>query len=124
MMSWGLTRQRCAVCASRSGLLLCGGCKVVNYCGTAHQSAHLSKHRGACAAIKMSRETLEREEAALRAHPGDPYGMPADVFNTCVGEFWGVLGTRDYMRARFAAADTLLKVDTVPCLLSSKLSDT
>ncbi len=109
---YGLGPKRCAVCASKSGLLNCGGCKAVTYCGTAHQLAHRSTHRATCTAIKKSREALEREEAALRANPGEPF-MPTDVFNTSVGRFWGILGTRDYMRARFAAADALLKVDTV-----------
>ncbi|OIW23227.1 hypothetical protein CONLIGDRAFT_693786 [Coniochaeta ligniaria NRRL 30616] len=75
------------------------------------RSAHRPKHKVACAAIKKSWETLEREEAALYAHPGD-FMMPADVLNTGVGRFWGIAGTRDYMRARFAAADALLRIDT------------
>ena len=84
---------------------------MVSYCGTAHQLAHRPKHKAACTAIKKSRETLEREEAALQAHRGD-FMMPADIFNTGVGRFWGILGTRDYIRARFAAADALLQIDT------------
>jgi hypothetical protein len=29
---------------------------------------------------------------------------PANAFETHVGRFWGLVGTRDYMRARFALA--------------------
>lgn len=103
--------KSCAVCRSKTSLLLCGSCKVVHYCGPAHQSAHRPKHKSACVSIKKSQEKLEREEAALRAHPGDMI-TPADVFENGVGRFWGILDTRDYMRARFSAADALLKVDT------------
>ena len=107
-----LPSQECPVCASRSGLLRCSGCRVVGYCGTAHQSVHRSEHKTACKAIKKSRENLEREEAALRAQPAD-FMMPADVFTNGVGRFWGIVGTRDYMRARFAAASALLEVESV-----------
>jgi uncharacterized protein YoxC len=44
---------------------------------------------------------MENEEQILRNHPGD-FMMPADPFTNSVGHFWGILDTRDYMRARFA----------------------
>jgi len=37
---------------------------------------------------------------------------PEDVFDTCVGLFWGIQETRDYMRARFALVEALNKVNT------------
>ncbi|RDW57401.1 hypothetical protein BP5796_12851 [Coleophoma crateriformis] len=110
---YDLAPQRCAVCADPVRLLHCSSCKVVSYCGTEHQSANRSKHKSACIAIRKSREVLEQEETALRADPGDGLIMPVDVFNTAVGHFWGILGTRDYMRARFAAVTALLRVHTV-----------
>ena len=109
---------RCPVCSSKSGLRRCSGCQVVSYCGVAHQSAHRPTHKARCTAIKKSREALEREAATLGAHPGD-FMTPADVFNTSVGHFWGISSTRDYMRARFAAADALLRVDTVVAVKSA-----
>ncbi|KAI0517035.1 hypothetical protein F5B22DRAFT_144379 [Xylaria bambusicola] len=107
----------CPVCYSKLKpqtqlLLLCGGCKVVQYCGTAHQKQHRPEHKAACASIVKSREKLEKEEATLRAQPGDIL-MPSDVFETGVGGFWGILGTRAYMRARFAAADALLQINSI-----------
>ncbi|KAI1109829.1 hypothetical protein F5Y14DRAFT_431230 [Nemania sp. NC0429] len=93
-------------------LLLCSGCKAVHYCGADHQKKHRPKHKAVCTSIIKSRAELEREEAALRARPGDLF-TPSNVFETGVGNFWGLLDTRDYMRARFAAADALLQVDTV-----------
>jgi ribonuclease HI len=39
--------------------------------------------------------------------------MPEDVFKTSVGRFWGIPDTRGYMRARFAAADALLRANTI-----------
>jgi ribonuclease HI len=35
------------------------------------------------------------------------------MFITNVGDFWGVPGTRDYMRARFATANALLQIHTI-----------
>ena len=102
----------CPVCFSRSQVLLCDGCKAVSYCSTAHRFTHQPTHKAVCITIKRSREVLEREEADLRAHPGDVM-LPVDVFNTAVGKFWGIYGTRDYMRARFEAVDALLRLDTV-----------
>lgn len=118
-MSWfERTSQRCAVCPVRSGLLRCGGCNVIRYCGPEHQSAHRREHKKACTTINNTQKNLAREEAALREDRHDIL-MPADVFNTGVGKFWGIYGTRDYMRARFAAADALLQVDTVAAVEKS-----
>lgn len=38
--------------------------------------------------------------------------LPANVFETSVGHFWGIVDTRDYMRARFGHLDALLEVKT------------
>ncbi|KAK0741956.1 hypothetical protein B0T21DRAFT_360446 [Apiosordaria backusii] len=108
----GLPPNCCPICDATTGLRACGGCRVISYCGPDHQSSHRSEHKTACNDIKKTREKLEREEASLRANPGDVFLLPADVFNTSVGSFWGILGTRDYMRARNAAAHALLQADT------------
>lgn len=38
--------------------------------------------------------------------------MPANVFETHAGHFWGIHETRPYMRARYALVEALLKVKT------------
>ncbi|KAI1212739.1 uncharacterized protein F4807DRAFT_348150 [Annulohypoxylon truncatum] len=105
----------CPVCypnmRSQTQLLLCSGCKVVLYCGAEHQKKHRPEHKAACTSIVKSRAKLEKEEATLRAHPGDIL-LPGNIFENGVGRFWGIIGTRDYMRARFAAADALLQINT------------
>ncbi|KAK3348714.1 hypothetical protein B0T25DRAFT_228171 [Lasiosphaeria hispida] len=111
LLPCGLAPQSCPVCSSTSQLLFCGGCKVVSYCGKAHQLTDRPNHKAVCITIKKTGEKLDREEAELRAKPADSL-LPADVFNTSAGRFWGILDTRNYMRARFAAADALLKVET------------
>lgn len=103
--------QRCPVCNKLDGLLRCGGCKAISYCGAEHQTNHRGEHKDACKKIKKSLAKLEREEAELRNHPPDMF-FPANVFETCVGRFWGIHETRDYMRARYAAADALLQVES------------
>ncbi|KAI1321701.1 hypothetical protein F5Y16DRAFT_416735 [Xylariaceae sp. FL0255] len=100
----------CPVCYPRlrpqTPLLLCSGCKVVHYCGADHQKEHRPKHKAVCTSIVKTRETLAKEDAALRALASNP-------FANYVGSFWGFTVTRDYMRARFAAANALLRVDSV-----------
>ncbi|OTA58352.1 hypothetical protein K449DRAFT_415824 [Hypoxylon sp. EC38] len=110
------TRSGCPVCYPKlrpqTQLLVCSGCKVVHYCGAEHQKEHRPKHKAACKSIIESRAKLEKEEATLRAHPGDIF-LPANVFENGVGRFWGLIETRDYMNARFAAADDLLQINTI-----------
>ncbi|KAI1146774.1 hypothetical protein F4825DRAFT_439658 [Nemania diffusa] len=100
----------CPVCYPKlrpqTPLLLCSGCKVVHYCSAGHQKEHRPKHKAACTSIIESRKKLEKEEATLRARPGN-------IFENGVGRFWGLTDTRDYMRARCAAADALLQIDTI-----------
>ncbi|KAH8163738.1 hypothetical protein CIB48_g4509 [Xylaria polymorpha] len=72
----------------------------------------MKKHKVACISIVKSLAKLEEEEATLRAHPGDIL-LPSNVFENGVGRFWGLIETRGYMRARFAAADALLQIDTI-----------
>ncbi|EEU35412.1 uncharacterized protein NECHADRAFT_72635 [Fusarium vanettenii 77-13-4] len=75
-MNLGLPFQTCNVypnpCKSTvqgAKLFRCSACHVVNYCG------------------------LEREEAALRANPGDA-NTPPDAFENAMGNFWTFQGTR------------------------------
>ncbi|KAI0418928.1 hypothetical protein F5X98DRAFT_96240 [Xylaria grammica] len=100
----------CPVCypnlRPQTQLLLCSGCKVVHYCGANHQKKHRPRHKAACTSIIASQAKLEKEEATLRARPGN-------IFENGVGKFWGLVETRGYMRARFAAADALLRIDTI-----------
>ncbi|KAH6697558.1 hypothetical protein F5X68DRAFT_257700 [Plectosphaerella plurivora] len=103
--------QSCLLCGLESSIFQCDDCQVVNYCSAAHRAAHLSKHKAACDRIKKSRKNLEKEDAALRAMPTD-FMLPADIFKTGVGDFWGMTDTRDYMRARYGAAKALLQINT------------
>jgi hypothetical protein len=41
---------------------------------------------------------LGKDEAALRAHPGDA-DTPPNAFSTAVGKFWLYTGTRNYMKS-------------------------
>lgn len=102
----------CAVCdttTSTSKLFRCDACKIVHYCGRSHQLADRLGHKAACTSIKKTLDTLTRQEAQLRANPGD-WMTPANLFDTQVGHFWGILDTRPYMRARFAHIEAMLSV--------------
>ena len=81
------------------------------YCSREHQTVDRANHKSACNAVKKSRDRYEHEEHALRAMPADVM-MPADVFTNEVGHFWGILGTRDYMRARYDLVEAIIKIKT------------
>lgn len=102
----------CPVCKATENLRRCQGCMVMCYCCREHQIADRSNHKDECNGVKKSRKVLEREERELRAAPAD-FMMPANVFEERVGYFWGIHGTRQYMRARFDLVDKLVKIKTV-----------
>ncbi|KAI8623570.1 hypothetical protein F5Y19DRAFT_468400 [Xylariaceae sp. FL1651] len=106
-------KSGCPVCypslRQETQLRLCSGCKVVYYCCSNHLMEHLTQHEAKCTSIAKSRAKLDKEEATLRAYPGNP-------FETGVGRFWALHETRDYMRARFAAANALLQIDTIKAI--------
>ena len=104
----GPLRHRCAHCkASKPKLKRCLGCLAVKYCNAKHQTDDWPLHQSVCAKIKHARARLEEEEYRVRNAPQD-FMTPANAFETDVGRFWGLLHTRDYMRARFALAGELL----------------
>lgn len=76
----------------------CARCKVMLYCSREHQKWDYENHKPACSAVAHSKVHLDDEEQKLRSEPGDGFMMPANPFETSVGHFWGILGTRDYMR--------------------------
>lgn len=51
---------------------------------------------------------FSKEETSLRNNPGDGFMLPPRVFEEHAGRFWGILDTRDYMRARFGFVDAML----------------
>lgn len=104
----GLARQQCSFCPVAANLIPCDVCKAVSYCSPAHQSADKPNHRDTCHAIKTTKQKVVREETALRAMPGD-FGIVEDLFTKHEGDFWGNHDTRDYMKARFAHVEALLK---------------
>lgn len=95
------------------------------YCGKPHQAAGRDNHKLACNAVKKHRDRLEREEQALRGNPGDGFSMPADVFTSSVGHFWGIHGTRsihgtrNYMRARYGLIEAILGIKTFDAVKSA-----
>ena len=101
----GPLRHRCASCdAIRPDLLRCTGCRLVRYCSRDHQVQHRPQHKSLCKKTSKLREKLQREDHAVQNATQD-FMTPANAFETHVGHFWGLLNTRDYMRARFAVAD-------------------
>lgn len=116
----------CASCqatttTSNKPLLRCASCRVVFYCSSTDQQAHWPTHKGACTSIKKATKTLNREEADLRATPGDFATPPgSQIFSDeNIGRFWGILDTRGYMRARYALVEAILKIKTYAAVESA-----
>ncbi|GAW15192.1 hypothetical protein ANO14919_046010 [Xylariales sp. No.14919] len=112
----GGLRHRCPLCPSRSAdsshLLRCTGCRAFRYCGREHQVAHRPQHKSACTKIKNARAKVVREEQKV-SNATEDFMTPANAFETHTGLFWGLLGTRDYMRARFGLARKLFLLGTL-----------
>ncbi|KAH0524055.1 hypothetical protein TsFJ059_008974 [Trichoderma semiorbis] len=109
----GPLRHRCSHCqVAGPKLLRCNGCLAVRYCSREHQAAHWPKHKSACSKIKKARTKLAEEDHAIRNATED-FMTPANAFESHVGHFWGMINTRDYMRARMALAMKLLQQATL-----------
>ncbi|KAI1199445.1 hypothetical protein F5X97DRAFT_121086 [Nemania serpens] len=112
----GPLRHRCPLCplgpAGGAQFLRCAGCRAFRYCSREHQTAHWAQHKSVCPKIKKARAKLAREDEAVR-NPTPDFMTPANAFETCVGRFWGIVNTRDYMRARFAVARHLFLLGTL-----------
>lgn len=103
--------SRCRVCETDKALSLCNGCQVVYYCGRDHQTSDWPKHKRVCSPIKKTRTKLNAEVEKLNSKP-ESWMFKARPFENAVAHFWGILDTRDYMRARYAHVEALLEVQT------------
>ncbi|KAI1085035.1 hypothetical protein F5B20DRAFT_125245 [Whalleya microplaca] len=112
-MNLGLPFRSCSGpnCIVRENLLQCSGCKVVLYCGAAHQRADRPRHKTSCNIVKTTQEKLAQEEAALRARPGDDE-MGPDAFENAQAQFWFWRPTRPYMQARYDLMQAILNIRT------------
>ncbi|KAI0506408.1 hypothetical protein F5B22DRAFT_624166 [Xylaria bambusicola] len=111
----GPLRHRCPLCSrptDSSQLLRCSACRGVRYCSREHQAAHRPVHKSICNKVKNARAKLAREEHEVRNATPD-FMTPANAFETSVGHFWGILSTRDYMRARYALVSQLILLGTL-----------
>ncbi|KAL9602872.1 MAG: hypothetical protein Q9219_001567 [cf. Caloplaca sp. 3 TL-2023] len=72
----------------------------------------LDRHAYQCKSVKRAKAKLDQEDKELRDEPGDGLFTPANPFETSVGHFWGILSTRDYMRARYGLVQAILEIKT------------
>ncbi len=99
---------RCFNCNERppAGLLRCSRCQVAWYCNSKCQQSHyIKEHQNECRHIAKCIKKVQQEELPLRSFSDLDFGFnpePENLFETQVGIFWGLIETRDYMRARYA----------------------
>jgi len=103
------TKPQCGTCKTEQDLVRCQGCQVVFYCGRGHQVSDWSQHKMTCKPIKKTRNTVATEVDLLNAMPGS-WMFREKPFENSVGHFWGIVDTRDYMRARYGHVEALLKI--------------
>ena len=81
-------------------LLRCGRCQMAWYCNRSCQKMGFSEHKKECKhafECKQELEARRQELEYMELYMGEG---PENAFETSVGNFWGILKTRDYMRAR------------------------
>ena len=103
---------QCSITSSKATLSLCLGCRVVRYCCREHQVTDRPKHKDACNKIKKYRTKVANEDDKIRNATPD-FMTPANAFESNAGHFWGLIHTRDYMRARFFLADEVRRTGTL-----------
>jgi hypothetical protein len=103
------TNPQCGICKIEQGLVRCQGCQVVSYCSRNHQASNWPQHKRACKTIKKTRNKVAAEVEFLNSMP-DSWIFREKPFENSVGHFWGIVDTRDYMRARYDHVEALLKI--------------
>ncbi|KAK5112763.1 hypothetical protein LTR62_003861 [Meristemomyces frigidus] len=99
----GPLRHRCSQCdKTSSDLFRCSACQGVRYCTPQHQTEHWSVHESACRRIKQATKLLE-------------FTTPGKS----IGYAWGVMSTRDYMRARLELSRQLANLNTLDGVMQS-----
>lgn len=88
----------CGICRKEDGLFQCSGCKVIQYCGRDHQVTDRPSHKYICTIVKKARTKMEKQERIL--HDPSSRWVSGDPFIQDMGNFWGVVETRNYMRER------------------------
>ncbi|KAG1698442.1 hypothetical protein DVH05_014984 [Phytophthora capsici] len=110
----------CQVCgpsatASPESLFKCSRCQSVLYCGREHQTEDFASHKATCRRIKKMREKMAQEEEIVRNSTED-FWTPANAFETHVGHFWGLRGTRPYMTAKLEVIRALSTIPSRPAI--------
>lgn len=80
-------------------LLVCSRCKVARYCSVNCQRQDFKNHLPDCREVNNLSNQIESEAQSLRVH-NNWFGQIEDLFDTQVGNFWGIVESRDYCRAR------------------------
>lgn len=67
--SWFTTAMGCKVCAKVDGVMKCGRCQVVAYCGKAHQKVDWAAHKAGCIAPREVNDSGAAQAGSVRPRP-------------------------------------------------------
>ncbi|KAI8891659.1 hypothetical protein BC833DRAFT_613537 [Globomyces pollinis-pini] len=105
----------CQICHKTEKVSKCSRCKMAFYCSEDHQQLDFKTHKKYCVKIKKTTIELNNQERYLREMPAD-FSLPENVFEEGAGHFWGIMETRDYMRARGQVIASLDGLGTITSL--------
>jgi len=102
----------CEVCKVKAHKK-CSRCGVVYYCSTEHQKEHFASHSSVCKRFDKEMKICKMEEEKLKDLE-DMGGHRVNCFEDehYIGEFWSIIETRNYMRARVSLVKTLEEFGT------------
>ncbi|GKZ00618.1 hypothetical protein MPSEU_001013900 [Mayamaea pseudoterrestris] len=93
--------RNCDATLHQESALRCSRCSLVHYCNQKCQKEHFPAHKRMCKGMRQLYDKLEVEASKLRSTTcNSATRTPENLFETSVGKFWYILGTRDYMNAR------------------------
>ena len=90
-------------------LFTCSRCGISKYCSKDCQKEDFTLHKKSCKQIKYLKDKLEILAEELH-HQDDWDGREENLFETSVGDFWGLDDPRDYCCTRLELADEILHV--------------
>jgi hypothetical protein len=103
-------KNQCAICKTQQKITAFTGCRVLHYCGTAHQKAHWFSHKRVCKAVKTSTEQVWMAMADIKRGMDAAGGDARSYFASSPPEAEAHLHFRYILSRNLIKAGTLVGV--------------